>query len=63
MEKKQYTMPLIEVIALGTERIMTTDSISNIAPNDNFFNQAPKRKTEVFQSRQRLERLFLINNQ
>ena len=48
MEKKQYTMPLIEVIALGTERIMTTDSISNIAPNDNFFNLAPKRKTEVF---------------
>ena len=40
MEKKQYTMPLIEVIALGTERIMATDSISNIAPNDNFFNHS-----------------------
>ena len=48
MEKKQYTMPLIEVIALGTERIMTTNSISNIAPNDNFFNLAPKKRTQVF---------------
>ena len=48
MEKKQYTMPIIEVIALRTERIMATASISNMAPNENFFNLAPKKRTQVF---------------
>ena len=46
MEKKIYLMPQTEVIALGAERIMSTDSISNIAPLDP--GLAPKRRVEVF---------------
>lgn len=44
MEKKQYTMPLTEVIPFATERLMTTDSISNIAPENP--GLAPKRNAE-----------------
>ena len=47
--KKQYIFPLTEVIAFATARIMSSDSISNIAPNDNFTGGgAPKRRTPVF---------------
>ena len=46
MEKKQYTMPLTEVIPFATERLMTTDTISNIAPENPGVILAPKRNAE-----------------
>ncbi len=48
MEKKQYTMPLTEVIPFATERLMTTDTISNIAPENPGVILAPKRNPAVF---------------
>jgi len=49
MKKRLYNSPLTEVMVFATERIMSSDSISNIAPNDNFTGGgAPKRRTPVF---------------
>ena len=51
--KKHYIFPHTEVMVFATERLMSSDSISNIAPNDNFNGNstpgsAPKRQTPVF---------------
>ena len=45
--KKIYTSPATEVILIrSTREMMLFDSAS--MPNDNFKNEAPKKKTEVF---------------
>ena len=48
MEKKQYTMPLMEVITLSIE-VMQNEYAFGVAsrPQDPL-NAAPKKKTEVF---------------
>jgi len=53
MKKRLYNSPLTEVMVFATERLMSSDSISNIAPSDNFNGNstpgsAPKRQTPVF---------------
>ena len=47
MEKKQYTMPLIEVTFFATETLLSSEPISKIAPA-NPLAAPEKRKTEVF---------------
>lgn len=52
MEKKQYTMPLTEVITLSTE-LMQTEHAFGVASQPTQVglgtgNLAPKKRTEVF---------------